>query len=107
MDLEFLTTVKAFAVFSQRDAKTLCRCKSCSLSGKEVIKPHFLKRTKKTSRLFKKSVHQEKCKYKHLAFDLNLYMEEFIYWAKSSNSGWNTASWPPTAECRVCSQKDA
>ena len=47
---------------------------------------HILKRINKTPKFKKKSVHQEKCKYKHLAFDLNLYMEEFIYWAKSSNS---------------------
>lgn len=29
---------------------------------------------------------QEKCKFKHSAFNLNLYMEEFLYCAKSSKS---------------------
>lgn len=81
----FLLLLK-LCCFLTKDAKTLCRCKSCSLSGKEVIKPHFKKNKENIQVFFKKSVHQEKCKYKHLAFDLNLYMEEFIYWAKSSNS---------------------
>ena len=69
---------------------------------------HILKRTNKTPKFKKKkSVHQEKCKYKHLAFDLNLYMEEFIYWAKSSNSAGIQRAGLPRLSAGSGARKDA
>lgn len=64
---------------------------------KEVIKLHFKKKkANKTPKYQKKKKFiRRNVKYKHLAFDLNLYKEEFISSAKSSNSaGIQRASLP-------------
>lgn len=106
MDLEFLIIVQAL-LFSP--PKTLCHCRILQSFRKRWSNYIIIKNKANKTPKFKKkkNVHQEKRKCKDLAFDLNLYTEEFIYWAKSSNSAGIQRAGLPRMSAGSGARKDA